>query len=86
MTARTVWTCDGCDEEKDIRLDGRTGDWKEVSLTFEGFAGYPTCASAPMVVYRRHLCPSCAKQYWERADPANWPRVASTPDDSPIEQ
>lgn len=46
MSERTVWTCDGCDEERVI--DGTT-DWKRITITSAGLVPllppHPPCIS-----------------------------------------
>lgn len=75
MTQKTIWICDGCDQEKDVTSSG-AGDWKSFAVTASGFSGYPTCAPDDNVNIGGHLCPSCATRYYEQLRPRLWPRTA----------
>lgn len=75
MTVKTFWVCDGCDDNL-LWNAGMATDWKVVSVTLEGFRGYPTAAAADPEVSTYHLCPSCSRQFWKDAHPRQWPRAA----------
>ena len=83
MTEKTIWQCDGCDKERQIR-NGDHADWKYANIAMEGFKGYPTNASEDVVKHRFHLCPDCARRYYENANPRRWPRL-DKPAPSPVE-
>lgn len=73
MTTKTIKICDGCDDELEV-ISGRTGDWKHVTMSVAGLAGYPTCRPDEPEPTRYDLCPSCATRFLEGIRPKTWPR------------
>lgn len=71
MSERLVWTCDGCGQEKVV--SNSKSDWRRISVTFEGFEGYPVGSHADgRTSYE--LCPACQHRLHEVGRPRNWVR------------
>lgn len=76
MSERTVWTCDGCDKEIVVTAN-QVHDWRKVTVTLEGFDGYPIHQGADDERHF-HMCAPCRKRLYERANPRFWPRAAES--------
>lgn len=74
MGQRIIWDCDGCTRSKDMTRP-HVGDWKEISVTVDGFKGYPV-SDHLNGSYHLILCPDCQIAFAERAFPHRWPRSA----------
>lgn len=73
MAVETYWVCDGCDQRLKLKETG-AGEWRQVSVRMEGFAGPPTYASKPVMDFSYHLCPKCQQRLWDSARPRKWER------------
>lgn len=74
MAIKTIWKCDGCDDEKDMTRGERT-DWHCLNVTATGFEGYPTGGVDGLDDERFELCPACTKTYATSINPKRWPRA-----------
>ncbi|WMT88243.1 hypothetical protein NO932_06440 [Pelagibacterium sp. 26DY04] len=72
MAKKLTWICDGCGTEKIVR-DGRTEDWHTITVTLEGFRGYPVTDHGNWTK-EFELCPNCQRYLHEMANPLMWPR------------
>lgn len=82
MTAKLIWICDGCDEQKEV-VEGQPNNWKPYVLTMDNAKGYPIYSSAEVITVNTHLCPTCAKQMAELIRPRLWARPQSAPNPTP---
>lgn len=75
MSTRVEWTCDGCGQTKMVQpTRERPDDWHVISVTLEGFAGYPVSEQANGRE-TFDLCASCQRSLVSKSNPRQWPRV-----------
>lgn len=72
MSERTVWTCDGCEDEKIV--DQSSGDWKKITVEISGFSGYPV-GDRCNGIKTFELCPKCQQHLADTANPRAWGRA-----------
>lgn len=72
MTVKVVWICDGCGDDKVI-CNENYGDWRYITVTLEGFEGYPISEKANGS-RGFNLCPSCQRHLYDSSIPTLWPR------------
>lgn len=73
MSERTIWTCDGCGDELVVSPAPHKGDWRRITVTLDGFVGYPVGSHADGS-RSYELCPKCQQRLFDEATPRKWPR------------
>jgi len=74
MAVRTIWKCDGCDQE--VTAEVGLVDWKRITVNLGGFKGYPV-SHVHNGERSYELCPDCQGHLAEQANPRRWARVGS---------
>jgi hypothetical protein len=83
MTAKLIWICDGCDEQKEVKEGTHTSDWRLYEISLTDAKGYPICHSENTMTVKAHLCPNCATRMAANIQPRRWARSSVGPSSEP---
>lgn len=74
MGQKTQWSCDGCGETAVTAREKNPDNWHQVTITWTGLAGYPSCEKDGGVT--ADLCGYCSKKLAGHIRPHSWPKHA----------